>query len=113
MGTPNYSLSSRLAALRGGTDQRGFLNTNLLGIPLTRALVDNSRLGSFYVRTGVTIDTTDTTVDIQLGRVPSCYIVVRSSNGAGVYDGSDPSAWTPGAITLRATAETVVSVLVG
>jgi hypothetical protein len=85
-----------------------------IGIPLTIPLVDQSSLGSFWIRVNVTIGTSDTDIIIQLQRQPSCYIIVRSDNGAGVFDGSlAGSDWTPGKIVLRATTSTVVSMLVG
>jgi len=84
-----------------------------VGIPLTDTLIDGQQLGSFWVRVGVTVGTTDTNVAIKLARKPSCYLVVRSSNGAGVFDGTTPANWTGANITLRATASTVVSLLIG
>ena len=85
-----------------------------MGIPLTGKLQDKTTLGSFYVRTGVVIGTGDTTVSIALGRVPSCYLVVRNNTGNVIYDGSTPSAWTSSSITLRATnGNTTVSLLIG
>jgi hypothetical protein len=86
--------------------------TQNTGLPLNAPLVDKSPLGSFWVRVGVTIGTGDTAIAIQLPRVPSCYIIVRSSNGAGVYDGTT-SSWSSSNIVLRATTSTVVSLLVG
>ena len=84
-----------------------------IGVPLTDPLIDKTSLGSFWVRVGVTIGTTDTNVAIQLPRKPSMYWIVRNSSTATVYDGSTPANWTGLNITLRASASTTVTVLVG
>ena len=106
------SLADRLVKASKAYDTRAFQAGASLGLPMTRPLVDNTRLGSFWLRHQVAIDTTDTALDIKLGRIPSCYIVLRSSGGV-VYDGSDPSVWTGDSITLRATVAGTYSVAVG
>ncbi len=83
-----------------------------VGIPITDPLIDKTQIGSFWCRVGVTINTTDTSIVIQLPRKPTSYMVMRSSNGAGVFDGTTPANWTGSLITLRATATTVVSLLI-
>jgi hypothetical protein len=87
--------------------------TSVTGIPLTTPLADKATLGSFYVRVGITIGTGDTNVAVLLPRMPSMYIVVRNSSTATIYDGSNPAAWNRNNITLRASASTVISLLVG
>jgi len=102
-----------LAALALSTANKALHATQVIGLPFTGPLVDNTPLGSFWVRTNLTVNVADTSVPIKLGRKPTAYIVVRSSNGAVVFDGTTPAAWNGQLITLRATAATVVSVLIG
>jgi hypothetical protein len=86
---------------------------NQVGVPWTKALIDNTPLGTFWVRVGVAVGTTDTNIAIKLPRIPTGYIVVRSSNGATIFDGTSPATqWTGANITLRASGATVVTLLI-
>ena len=84
------------------------------GIPLTMALVDNTPLGSFWVRVGVSVPHTGISIPIQLPRTPTAFIVVDNSNGGVLYrTAADRVLANPNSITLRSVADTVVSLLIG
>jgi hypothetical protein len=84
------------------------------GLPITSTLVDNFKLGSFWVRVLVTINTTDTTITHQLGRIPSIYLVGRSQAAGVVYDGTNlGSDWTTTQIVLRASTAGRYDLLIG
>lgn len=85
------------------------------GFPLSRPLVNGSKVGSFFPVLQVAFEAaTDTVIPVRLGRLPSGYIVVRSPAGGGqVTDASDGAAsWTPMSIVLQATVAGSYSVLV-
>ncbi len=86
-----------------------------VGIPLSDPLVDNTPLGSFWVRVGVTVNTTNTTIPIQLPRTPSGFILFSTSAGAIVYEGSAGQAgWSGSQIIVRAyPTATVATLLIG
>ncbi len=99
---------------RGGVAAQALRNSQSLGLPILAPLIDNERIGSFWVRKAVAIGTGDTVITHKLGRKPSIYLVGTNSNGGVIYDGSaGPSAWTPTSITLRATVATVATIVIG
>ena len=84
------------------------------GIPLAGPLVDNTGLGSFWIRVGVAIGTGNTSISHNLGRKPTMYLVARNSSGGVVYDGTNHGTdWTGGLIVLRATVAGTYSLLIG
>lgn len=99
---------------RNAQSDAAFRLASITGLPITRGLVDQTRLGSFWVRVLVTIDTTDTTITHSLGRIPSGYLVFRAQADGVVYDGSGLGAdWTASAIVLRASVQGAYTLFVG
>jgi hypothetical protein len=90
-------------------------STQAVGIPLTAPLVDNTPVGSFWARVGISIPTTGISVPIKLPRIPSAYIVVDNNTNAVIYrTGPDKLLANPNQIVLRSTVSaTVVSLLIG
>lgn len=96
------------------TAQTALLLTQNQGIPLNQPLVDNQRLGSFWVRANVSIPQAGISLPHELGRLPSGFIVMNSTAGAVIYQtGTDQSSSTPTVIVLRATSDTVGIILIG
>ena len=90
-------------------------NTQSLGFPITGKLVDSTVLGSGYVRVGVWISagTAQTTIPIQLGRVPSGIVIVDNNTGAVVYrTAADVAASGPTAYVCRATAGVSITAII-
>jgi hypothetical protein len=92
-----------------------FLGANNQGIPLNQPLVDGFRLGSFWVRVGVTIEATATNVAHGLGRQPSAFIVVNLDSANTIFaTAGDSTLWSPTNITLRSSpGAAVTSLLIG
>lgn len=92
--------------------QQAFFATQSQGIPLNAPLVDNERLGSFWVRVGVSIPTTGISVPHSLGRTPSGFIVVDNQTGSVIYRTiADRALATPASITLRAGISLAVATI--
>jgi hypothetical protein len=76
------------------------------GFPLSRPLVNGRKIGSFFpILQEAFVATTDTPITINLGRLPSGYIQVRTPPGGGqITDGANAgSDWDPSTIVLQAT----------
>ena len=88
--------------------------TQNLGIPFTIPLVDNTPLGSFWVRVNYSIGTTATNVPIKLTRKPSGCLTYNSSAGTLVYQSpADVTATTPLIFVCRSNSATTATILVG
>src|ERR1700730_14344165 len=69
-----------------GTASQALLNTQTQGIPLSEPLVDNTKLGSFWVRVGVSIPVNGISIPVNTGgRIPSAFIVVDNNTNAVIY----------------------------
>jgi hypothetical protein len=84
------------------------------GLPISRPLISGSKVGSVYPVLGVQLGTTDVTVPIALGRMPSGFITINAPVGGGVVTagGNAGSDWTPSSIVLQATVAGTYSVLI-
>ncbi len=103
-------------SLRALTVASQALRTTLaVGIPITAPLVDNTQVGSFWARVGVSIPVSGISIPIGLQRMPSCYIVVDNNTNAVIYrTAADKALANPNSITLRSSVSaTVASILVG
>lgn len=89
-------------------------NAETVGIPISRPLQNQRKVGSFLPILGVALTTTDTTIPIKLGRQPSGYIVIVVPNGGGVVTAGTKNGadWTTTSITLAASVAGSYSVLV-
>jgi len=104
------SQMQRLEALA----QQSILKHNSEGIPQNQPLVDNTRLGSFWVRAGVSIPAAGISLPHQLGRKPSGFIIVNDQAAGYPYqNGTDLAASTPTVLVVRARwNDTVATILV-
>jgi hypothetical protein len=84
------------------------------GIPISRPLVDGSKVGSFFPVLQVSLTTADTAVPINLGRQPSGYITITAPNGGGVVTAGSNNGtdWTTTQIVLAASVAGQYSILV-
>ena len=94
---------------------QAFVNTQTTGIPLVNPLVDQTRVGSFWVRLHVSIPISGGNIAHQLGRTPSAYIVVDNRSGNVIYrTAGDVALAGPSNIFLRSfPSATVASLLIG
>lgn len=110
---PGKGIVHRVAANQEALS--GFLASQQQGIPLSQPLVDQQRLGSFWVRVGVSIGTGPTNVAHELGRTPSAFVVVNLDSANTIYaTAGDSTLWSPTNITLRSSpGAAVTSLLIG
>jgi hypothetical protein len=91
-----------------------FRQVSQLGIPITAPLVDNTPVGSFWCRVGITVLSTPTNIPIQLTRVPSGCITIRTSNGAVIFqEAADVAASSGSVFVCRATKQSMFTLLIG
>lgn len=103
---PDHALAVANQALRA---------TQGVGIPLTTPLVDNTPVGSFWARVGVSVPVSGISIPITLTRPPSAFIVVDNNTNAIIYrTATDKLLANPNKIVLRSSVSaTVVSLLIG
>lgn len=90
-----------------------FLAGTQEGVPLTEPLQDQTPLGSFWVRTGVSVMTTATHVPISLPRSPSLFFW-NTDRGVTVYQtASDKAASTASDFVCRADLSTIATLVIG
>ena len=85
-----------------------------IGLPLTTAPVDSVAVGFFWIRVNVTVNTTDTTIAIQLPRRATGFILWSTTTGAYPFPGTGGiAAWTDKQIILKAATATVCTLFIG
>jgi len=107
-------IPSRIADLESQAKQ-ALVNTQNQGIPLNAGLVDNTVLGSFWVRAGVSIPTGGVSLAHQLGRKPSGIIVMNDQTGATIYQNGTDLENSDGSLVYLRTrfGDTVGTILIG
>lgn len=112
-GWTSPALSGTAAIMPRAYDTKSYQNGLATSFPLNQALVDNTRIGSFWTLLSRTINLADTTFTIGLGRKPSGYIVIRNVPGGIVYDGTNGGTdWSSSVIVVRASSAGTYSLLV-
>jgi hypothetical protein len=86
--------------------------TQAVGFPIEKGLVDNTPIGSTWVRLGQAIAMTATSIAIKLPRNPT-FFWWTTNNGAVVYQtAGDVTASTGALFVCRATASTTANLVV-
>ncbi len=105
-------MAQKVASPGGGLADAAWRATQSQGIPLNNPLVDNQRLGSYWVRVGVALAAAPAVTNVahQLGRVVSCWFVVDKNASADVYRNGAATATN---LPLSASHAVTVSLLIG